>query len=224
MLSHTWGDGEISYVDRDSIGRYDTEVAKNGYRKIKYARAQTVKHGLNHPWVRIKCSEKSRADKHSVSALFTLLTSDEVSLGFAFFSVREHTKASCILDHLRRKKCEKVCAYHYVYDIRRYEQTGEDEVISRDGSGRILPIDVGELYGGSSKPVNVSKVKTAKMKRQILWTRAGVAPDGTPSMSATPPVALSSCLHDLLLNGTRFVGGKPFSLALSTGQKENVAE
>ncbi|KAJ4417656.1 hypothetical protein N0V82_006017 [Gnomoniopsis sp. IMI 355080] len=104
----------------------------------------------------------------------------EVSLGFAFFSAKEHNKANCILEHLTHKNCQEVAVYHYTYDIRRNEATGEDEVISRDGTGRRLEIDVGELYGSQSRPIKVSKKKTSKWTRQVLWTRAGSSPDGVP--------------------------------------------
>jgi hypothetical protein len=49
MLSHTWGQGEVSFADFTN----DQAAASNkeGWRKIHLTCQQALKDGLNHAWV-----------------------------------------------------------------------------------------------------------------------------------------------------------------------------
>jgi hypothetical protein len=55
ILSHTWGEDEVSFQDRQQGLAY----VKAGYTKIKFSCAQAVQDGLDYVWVDTCCIDKS---------------------------------------------------------------------------------------------------------------------------------------------------------------------
>jgi hypothetical protein len=55
ILSHTWGDGEVSFQD---IHRPNA-ASKAGYKKIKYACRHALREGLDYVWVDTCCIDKT---------------------------------------------------------------------------------------------------------------------------------------------------------------------
>ncbi|RII15154.1 hypothetical protein CUC08_Gglean003621 [Alternaria sp. MG1] len=61
ILSHTWGDEEVSFADISS-GRGST---RSGYRKIKYTCEQAIDDGFKYAWVDTCCIDKSSSPELS---------------------------------------------------------------------------------------------------------------------------------------------------------------
>ncbi|KAL1846096.1 hypothetical protein Daus18300_014362 [Diaporthe australafricana] len=63
ILSHTWGDGEVSLQDfRDSLSR---AKKKTGFQKIKYCCEQTAEDGFRWAWVDTCCINKTSSSELS---------------------------------------------------------------------------------------------------------------------------------------------------------------
>jgi hypothetical protein len=63
ILSHTWGDEEVSFVDLplDQL----TTIARAGYRKIAFTCTQAIRDGLNYAWVDTCCIDKRSSSELS---------------------------------------------------------------------------------------------------------------------------------------------------------------
>ncbi|KAI0137915.1 HET-domain-containing protein [Hypoxylon sp. NC0597] len=57
ILSHTWGEGEVTYEDWDKLSRLKVRK-KKGFKKIKYCCKQAAKDGLKWVWVDTCCIDK----------------------------------------------------------------------------------------------------------------------------------------------------------------------
>ena len=56
ILSHTWGEEEVSFQDLDGGQNVQT---KQGYAKIRYTCDQAILNGLDYAWVDACCINKS---------------------------------------------------------------------------------------------------------------------------------------------------------------------
>ncbi|KAL2208302.1 HET-domain-containing protein [Sarocladium strictum] len=86
ILSHTWGDGEVTYQDMTAAGA--TAQMKRGFKKIAYTCAQARKNGLEWAWVDTCCIDKTSSAE----------LSEAINSMFAWYK----TSARCyayILDH-----------------------------------------------------------------------------------------------------------------------------
>src|ERR1700753_1720317 len=61
ILSHTWGDGEVTFEDLES----GAGVNKIGYRKLEFCRDQAAKDRLQYFWVDTCCIKKSSSTELS---------------------------------------------------------------------------------------------------------------------------------------------------------------
>lgn len=60
ILSHTWGEEEVEFLDLHGLGLKDREE-KKGWQKIEYTCLQAKEHGLDYAWVDT-CCRYSRED------------------------------------------------------------------------------------------------------------------------------------------------------------------
>jgi len=63
ILSHTWGDEEVTFADLPL--NQPTTVARAGYRKITFTCAQAIYDGLNYAWIDTCCIDKSSSSELS---------------------------------------------------------------------------------------------------------------------------------------------------------------
>ena len=63
ILSHTWGDEEVSFADLSSI--QPTMIARGGYQKILYTCQQARDDGLDYAWIDTCCIDKSSSSELS---------------------------------------------------------------------------------------------------------------------------------------------------------------
>jgi hypothetical protein len=63
ILSHTWGDEEVSFADLPLDK--PTTIARAGYRKIAFTCAQATRDGLNYAWIDTCCIDKSSSSELS---------------------------------------------------------------------------------------------------------------------------------------------------------------
>ena len=64
ILSHTWGEQEVSFADFNNRRK---AKKKSGYRKIRYVCTQAIKDNLDYIWVDTCCIDKSSSAELSES-------------------------------------------------------------------------------------------------------------------------------------------------------------
>ncbi|KAJ4417559.1 hypothetical protein N0V82_006118 [Gnomoniopsis sp. IMI 355080] len=119
--------------------------------------------------------DKTKADISESETSLAEPTSPTVESKITSLWERLHS-AFALIKIMLECEAQEVAAHCYTYDIRLTLATSQGEIIRRDGTGCILPIDVGQLYGSPSKPINVLKAKTAN-KGKLDATTDGIHVD-----------------------------------------------
>ncbi|KAK4936614.1 hypothetical protein LTR10_022537 [Elasticomyces elasticus] len=68
ILSHTWGEGEVSYQDWQFISQ---RTPKKGYRKILASCKRARRRSINHLWVDTNCINKDSSAELAINSMFT---------------------------------------------------------------------------------------------------------------------------------------------------------
>ncbi|KAL2759798.1 hypothetical protein ACRALDRAFT_2077213, partial [Sodiomyces alcalophilus JCM 7366] len=83
ILSHTWGEGEVTFQDFTSPDR-DGARAKTGFRKIELACQQAARDGLTHAWVDTCCIDKTSSAEltEAINSMFTWYQKSAICYAF----------------------------------------------------------------------------------------------------------------------------------------------
>ncbi|KAE9364452.1 HET-domain-containing protein, partial [Stipitochalara longipes BDJ] len=82
ILSHTWGDGEISFREFTQVSetKNDITMNKNGYRKITATCAQALKDGHGYAWADTCCIDKTSSAEltEAINSMFSWYRKSQV--------------------------------------------------------------------------------------------------------------------------------------------------
>ncbi|KAI1130612.1 heterokaryon incompatibility protein-domain-containing protein [Nemania abortiva] len=104
ILSHTWGAGEVTLQDWESLPTADLEL-KEGYRKINYCCKQALEDGYEWVWIDTCCIDKSSSAELSEAVNSMFQWYQDAAICYAHLTdVQDDTSEDSLLTALSRSR------------------------------------------------------------------------------------------------------------------------